>query len=91
MALEVYEEVGADARSSGPVVGKGDAMWRSLSVARGDLIVFADADTANFERHFVYGLLGPLLSEPGGAVREGRPTTARSRRPTARSSTTPAG
>src|SRR5215210_4878714 len=25
--------------------GKGDAMWRSLSVARGDLVMFADADT----------------------------------------------
>jgi glucosyl-3-phosphoglycerate synthase len=48
----------------GPVVGKGDAMWRALSVARGDLVVFADADTANFGRHFVYGLLGPLLCEP---------------------------
>jgi glucosyl-3-phosphoglycerate synthase len=48
----------------GPVVGKGDAMWRALSVARGDLVVFADADTANFGRHFVYGLLGPLLREP---------------------------
>jgi len=49
----------------GPVVGKGDAMWRALSVARGDVVVFADADTANFGRHFIYGLLGPLLTEPG--------------------------
>ena len=49
--------------SFGPVVGKGDAMWRALSVARGDLIVFADSDTGNFGRHFVYGLLGPLLAE----------------------------
>jgi glucosyl-3-phosphoglycerate synthase len=46
-------------------MGKGDAMWRSLSVARGDIVVFADSDTANFGGHFVAGLLGPLLSDPG--------------------------
>ena len=34
-----------------------------------------DSDTADFGRHFVYGLLGPLLDRPGGAVREGAPTT----------------
>lgn len=63
----------------GPVVGKGDAMWRALSVARGDVVVFADADTANFGRHFVYGLLGPLLSEPSVRFVKGayhRPFTA---------------
>jgi glucosyl-3-phosphoglycerate synthase len=48
----------------GPVLGKGDALWRSLSVARGDMIVFADSDTANFERHFIAGLVGPLLADP---------------------------
>jgi glucosyl-3-phosphoglycerate synthase len=48
----------------GPVLGKGDAMWRSLSAAHGDLILFADSDTANFTGHFVTGLLGPLLSDP---------------------------
>jgi glucosyl-3-phosphoglycerate synthase len=26
--------------------------------------MFADADTADFEEHFVYGTLGPLLAEP---------------------------
>ena len=63
----------------GPVVGKGDAMWRALSVADGDLVVFADADTANFGRHFVYGMLGPLLCEPGVRFVKGtyhRPFTA---------------
>ncbi len=49
----------------GPAIGKGDAMWRSLSVARGDVVAFIDADTADFGRHFVYGLLGALLAEPG--------------------------
>jgi glucosyl-3-phosphoglycerate synthase len=47
----------------GPAAGKGDAMWRSLSVATGDLVMFCDADTTNFERHFVYGMLGPVLTD----------------------------
>src|SRR5215210_5520494 len=45
--------------------GKGDAMWRSLSVAKGDLVMFADADTKDFKSQFVYGTLGPILSVPG--------------------------
>jgi glucosyl-3-phosphoglycerate synthase len=49
----------------GPAIGKGDAMWRSLSVARGDLVAFADSDTKDFEPQFVYGILGPVLTQPG--------------------------
>jgi glucosyl-3-phosphoglycerate synthase len=49
----------------GPAQGKGDAMWRALSVARGDIVVFADADTRDFAEHFIYGTLGPLLMVPG--------------------------
>jgi glucosyl-3-phosphoglycerate synthase len=49
----------------GPAQGKGDAMWRSLSAARGDIILFADADTRDFGEHFIYGTLGPLLAVPG--------------------------
>ena len=49
----------------GPAQGKGDAMWRALSVARGDIVMFADADTRDFGEHFVYGTLGPLLMVPG--------------------------
>ena len=49
----------------GPAQGKGDAMWRSLSVARGDIVMFADADTSNFREQFIYGTLGPLLTVPG--------------------------
>lgn len=48
----------------GPAQGKGDAMWRSLSVAHGDVIMYADADTSDFGEHFVYGTLGPLLTDP---------------------------
>ncbi len=49
----------------GPVRGKGDAMWRALSVLRGEYICFLDADTEDFAAHFCTGLLGPLLCEPG--------------------------
>ncbi len=48
----------------GPVLGKGDAMWRALSVARGDLVCFVDADSEDFGAHFACGLLGPLVCEP---------------------------
>jgi glucosyl-3-phosphoglycerate synthase len=48
----------------GEVLGKGDALWRSLSVVTGDIVVFIDGDTAQFSRHFVTGLIGPLLADP---------------------------
>ncbi|HEV7897063.1 MAG TPA: glucosyl-3-phosphoglycerate synthase [Planosporangium sp.] len=44
--------------------GKGCAQWKALMVARGDLIVYVDADLAEFRSYFVTGLLGPLLTEP---------------------------
>lgn len=49
----------------GPVLGKGDAMWRALSVLDGEIVCFVDADTEGFSSHFVTGLLGPLVCEPG--------------------------
>jgi glucosyl-3-phosphoglycerate synthase len=49
----------------GSVLGKGDAMWRALSVARGDVVLYADTDSDSFGAHFVYGMLGPLLTDPG--------------------------
>jgi glucosyl-3-phosphoglycerate synthase len=52
--------------------GKGDAMWRSLSVAKGDIVMFADSDTREFPPHFVNGTLGPMLTEPDvGFVKAG--------------------
>jgi glucosyl-3-phosphoglycerate synthase len=41
--------------------GKGEALWKSLSVAKGELIVWLDADVRQFSSAFVTGLLGPLL------------------------------
>ena len=49
----------------GPVQGKGDAMWRALSVLEGDLVCFVDGDSEDFGAHFALGLLGPLVCEPG--------------------------
>lgn len=48
----------------GPALGKGDAMWRALAVARGDLVMYLDSDTSNFGRHYIYGMLGPILTDP---------------------------
>jgi glucosyl-3-phosphoglycerate synthase len=51
--------------------GKGEAMWKSLFVTRGDLIVFMDADLVDWDTHFVPGLLGPLLADPSVALVKG--------------------
>jgi glucosyl-3-phosphoglycerate synthase len=45
----------------GPCQGKGDAMWRALTVARGEIIAFVDADSEDFGPHFATGIIGPLL------------------------------
>jgi glucosyl-3-phosphoglycerate synthase len=49
----------------GPVLGKGDAMWRALAVVRGETVLYLDADTRDFGAQFVTGLLGPLLVRDG--------------------------
>jgi glucosyl-3-phosphoglycerate synthase len=49
----------------GPVLGKGDAMWRSLGVLTGEVICFLDADSEQFGAHFACGLLGPLVCQNG--------------------------
>ena len=49
----------------GTYPGKGEALWKSLLVTEGDLVVFIDADLTQWGPHFVTGLLGPLLADPG--------------------------
>lgn len=44
--------------------GKGEALWKSLHVLKGDIIAWVDTDITNIQPHFVYGLLGPLLRRP---------------------------
>lgn len=41
--------------------GKGEALWKSLYVTEGDIVVWVDTDVSNFHPRFVYGLIGPLL------------------------------
>jgi glucosyl-3-phosphoglycerate synthase len=55
----------------GSVPGKGEAMWKSLFVTSGDVLVFMDADLLDWDTHFVPGLLGPLLTDPDVALVKG--------------------
>jgi glucosyl-3-phosphoglycerate synthase len=52
--------------------GKGQAMAVALDETEAELLVFLDADVRNFGPHYVIGLLGPLLEDPG----PGRPDVA---------------
>lgn len=42
--------------------GKGEALWKSVAAAEGDLIVWCDADITDWGPRFVVGLVGPLLT-----------------------------
>ncbi len=67
---EIARRLGAEVHAEaallpelGPVLGKGDAMWRALSVLTGEVVCFLDADSGGFGAHFACGMLGPLLCE----------------------------
>ena len=49
----------------GPVLGKGDAMWRALSILQGDVVCYVDGDTEGFGRHFAAGTAGLVACETG--------------------------
>lgn len=57
-AGELVPQVGA------LVWGKGDVLWRSLSVVSGDIVVWLDSDTRNPHEGFVTDLVAPLLHTP---------------------------
>ncbi len=64
----IAEELGAkvllhkDIRPDlGTYSGKGEALFKSLFVLKGDIIVWIDADIRNMDPRFVYGLVGPIL------------------------------
>ena len=44
--------------------GKGEALWKSLYVTKGDIVIWIDSDIVNIHPRFVYGVLGPLLQDP---------------------------
>ncbi len=52
----------------GPARGKGDAMWRGLAATEGDLVMYLDTDTEDFDPSFAVGLLGPLIADPDLAL-----------------------
>ena len=71
----IAEKAGATVYSSGDILaehdsaregeaGKGEALWKSLHVSTGDVIIWCDADIRNFDTRFVVGCLGPLLTRP---------------------------
>src|SRR5919112_1778888 len=67
---DIARSLGADVHQEaellpefGQVLGKGDAMWRALGAAEGELIVYLDSDTRGFAPHFATGMLGPLICE----------------------------
>lgn len=66
---EVVKEANADFYYSKDILkrhkeikGKGENLWKSLYVAKGDIICWIDADIKNIHPRFVYGLVGPLLT-----------------------------
>ena len=44
--------------------GKGEALWKSLHLLTGDIVVWCDTDISNIHPQFVYGVVGPLLTDP---------------------------
>jgi len=48
----------------GPVHGKGDAMWRALSILTGEVVCYLDADSREFGPHYATALAG-VVACPG--------------------------
>ena len=55
----------------GTLPGKGEALWKSLFVTTGEILVFIDADLTEWGVHFVTGLLGPMLHPPHAQLVKG--------------------
>lgn len=55
-AQEIFPELG-------PARGKGDALWRSLAVTKGEIVTWIDADLLDFDTRMVTGVLGPILND----------------------------
>jgi glucosyl-3-phosphoglycerate synthase len=49
---------------TGSYRGKGEALWKSLHVLTGDIVVWIDTDVTSAHPKFVYGIVGPLLMRP---------------------------
>lgn len=45
----------------GSYKGKGEALWKSLHILKGDIVAWCDSDIKDFSSRFVYGILAPLI------------------------------
>lgn len=61
VAVEIHSQI---LPNTGSYVGKGEALWKSLHVLTGDIVVWIDTDISNTHPKFVYGIVGPLLMRP---------------------------
>ncbi len=66
--MEIAASFGADVYKADQILpqleqfrGKGENLWKSLFVTKGDIIVYLDADIKNIHHRFAYALVGPLL------------------------------
>lgn len=69
---EVAENFGADVYQASEILknmgtrkGKGENLWKAIYQLKGDIIVYIDADIKNIHPRFVYGLVAPLIYNPG--------------------------
>ena len=69
--LEIARSYGADTYLAQDILpalahhkGKGENLWKAIYRLTGDIIVYIDADIKNIHPRFVYGLVGPLISDP---------------------------
>ena len=68
--LEIAKKAGADVYLASDILkrqgnrrGKGENLWKALYVLKGDIICWVDGDIRNIHPRFVYGLVGPLLTQ----------------------------
>ncbi len=69
--VEISREYGAEVFQADEILpdlemqykGKGENLWKALYATSGDIIVYIDADIKNIHHRFVYGLVGPLLTD----------------------------
>lgn len=66
--VDIAKEAGVDVYQDdeilpecGKGLGKGEALWKSLYVLEGDIVVWIDSDIKNIHPRFIYGIIGPLL------------------------------
>lgn len=68
----IVKSYGADFYYSGDILpsegfkrGKGENLWKAVYQLKSDIICYVDADISNIHPRFVYGLVAPLIHNPG--------------------------